>query len=148
MKQTFIFAMLLTILTASSLITRANFNDDHIEKLFAAYFPGAQKVKWGTEGDYRKVSFIYNGKGAQALFDSKGKMIGFVRNVLYADLPIKVMLSISKRFENAAPYAMTEINREDGTLYKMFFDIGTKQVVAFVYPDGGFNKIKAIHPQP
>jgi hypothetical protein len=118
-------------------------NSDKADVAFRKIFPGAECVRWSVEGDYHKATFLFYGKGAQALFDADGTLIGSVRNLLYSDLPIKVLMSIKNRFNNATPYAMTEINRRDGTRYRVFVDVGKKRFEAFVSSDGTFSTVKS-----
>jgi hypothetical protein len=116
---------------------------DKTEQVFVKTFPAAQYVKWSTEGEYRKASFILYGKSTQALFTADGELLGTVRNIFYSDLPIKVMLSLKKRFDNAIPFAISEINRIDGTQYKLFIEIAKKRYQVFMLSDGSFSRLQS-----
>ncbi|RZK01651.1 MAG: hypothetical protein EOO43_24155 [Flavobacterium sp.] len=117
--------------------------DGDPEQIFKESFPTAECVKWSREGEYRKVSFVLFGRGAQAIFSPEGDLLGTMRNVLYADLPIKVMTSIRKRFSNSVPFAITEINRVDGTLYKFSVEIKNRRYDATISQEGAFTKVVA-----
>ena len=142
MKQ-FIFsaALLLTLSFSSSYASPVPGDEDKPERNFKKTFPTAECIKWSTEGDYRKVSFVLYGRGAQALFSPQGDLLGTVRNVFYSDMPIKVMMAIKKRFDNATPFAITEINRLEGTEYRFTIEVKNNRYEATISPDGNFNRV-------
>jgi len=104
-------------------------------------FPSAEYVKWSLDAGYVKASFLIYGRGAQALFNTKGELLGTVRNVLYTDLPIKVMIRIKNKFSNAVPFAISEINRIDGTWYQFSVEKGRQRYRAVISPEGDFNNL-------
>jgi hypothetical protein len=140
-KIIFSISLLLTMSLSSLYATTNTYYADTPEQIFKKSFPGAECVKWSREGDYRKVSFVLFGRGAQAFFSPEGDLLGTIRNILYADLPIKSMIAIKERFDNSVPYAITEINRVDGTLYKFSVDIKNRRYEATMSQDGSFNKV-------
>jgi hypothetical protein len=144
MKKIIFSISLLLALSLSSLYATTKLNtDDNPEKIFKEAFPTAECVKWSREGDYRKVSFLLYGRGAQAFFSPEGDLLGTIRNILYADLPIKLMIAIRKRFDNAVPFAITEINRVDGTFYKFSVETKKRRYDVNMSEDGSFNKVAA-----
>ena len=144
MKKIILSISVLLVLSFSSLDATAGVNPgDNPEEKFKAAFPTAECVKWSREGDYRKVSFMLYGKGAQAFFSPEGDLLGTMRNVLYADLPIKIMIAVRKRFDNSVPYAITEINRVDGTYYKFSVETKKRRYDVTISEDGSFTKVAA-----
>ena len=115
--------------------------DENPQEIFKRSFPSAECVKWSRQGDYTKVSFLLYGRGAQAFFSAEGDLLGTIRNILYADLPIKVMIAVKKRFDNSVPYAITEVNRVDGTFYKFSVEVKNRRYDATVSQDGSFTKV-------
>ena len=142
MKKIIFSVGLLLAVSMSSVYASANPgpNDDP-EQIFKNTFPAAECVKWSRQGDYRKVSFVLYGRGAQAFFSPEGDLLGTMRNILYTDLPIKVMMAVKKRFNNAVPYALTEIDRVDGTFYKFSVESKNHRYDATVSLDGSFTKV-------
>jgi hypothetical protein len=114
---------------------------DKADEVFKKTFPGAEAITWSTEGEYRKASFVLYGRRIQALFSAEGDLVGTVRNTHYSDLPIKVMLAIKNRFNNAAPFAITEINRLDGTEYKFSLEINSERVLVYMTSGGELIRI-------
>jgi hypothetical protein len=144
MKKIILSISVLLVLSFSSLDATASVNPgDNPEQKFKAAFPTAECVKWSREGDYRKVSFMLYGRGAQAFFSPEGDLLGTMRNVLYADLPIKIMIAVRKRFDNSVPYAITEINRVDGTYYKFAVETKKRCYDVTISEDGSFTKVAA-----
>ncbi|HTE23190.1 hypothetical protein [Flavitalea sp.] len=142
MKQIIFSISLLLVISISALSANDKINfGDKAEQVFQKSFPAAECVKWTNEGDYRKVSFVLYGRGAQAFFSPEGDLLGTMRNIFYADLPIKVMMAIKKRFNNAVPFAITEINRVDGTHYKFSVETTKHRHDATVAQDGNFVKV-------
>ena len=139
MKQ--IILSMCVMLTVSFTSLFANSGDDpntKAEQRFRIAFPGAEGVKWSQEGVYTKAVFLFYGRGTQALFNADGELLGSVRNIFYADLPVRVMMAVRKRFDNAIPFGITEVNRVDGTQYKFFVEKGKKRIEANISPDGSF----------
>lgn len=142
MKQFILSAALLVSVSFSSINAMPVPGDeDKTERNFKKSFPTAECIKWSREGDYRKVTFILYGRGAQALFSPDGNLLGTVRNVFYSDMPIKVMMAIKKRFDSATPYAITEVNRVDGTEYRFSIEVKNNRFEATITPDGNFNRV-------
>jgi len=143
MKQ--IILSMCVMLTVSFTSLFANSDDDpntKTEQRFKIAFPGAEGVKWSQEGKYIKAVFLFYGRGTQALFSADGELLGSVRNIFYADLPVRVMIAIRKRYDNAIPFGMTEVNRLDGTHYRFSIDKENKRLEISISPDGSFINVK------
>ena len=139
MKQIILSLSLFLTVSISSLLANDGFDPNtKAEKRFKIAFPGAEDVKWSQEGSYTKAVFLFYGRGTQALFNADGELLGSVRNIFYADLPVRVMMAIRKRFDNAIPFGITEVNRVDGTQYRFFVEKGKKRIEANISPDGSF----------
>jgi hypothetical protein len=143
MKQIILSLCLLMTVSFSSLLANNGFDPNtKAEQRFKIAFPGAESVKWSQEGSYTKAVFLFYGRGTQALFNADGELLGSVRSIFYADLPVRVMMAVRKRFDNAIPFGITEVNRVDGTHYRFSVEKENKRHEASISPDGSFINVK------
>ena len=142
MKQIILSMCVVLTLSFSSLFANGDFGPNtKAEQRFKMAFPGAEEVKWSQEGTYTKAIFLFYGRGTQALFSADGELLGSVRNVFYADMPVRAMMAIRKRFNNAIPFGVTEVNRLDGTHYRFFVEKGKQRFEGSISPDGNFIQV-------
>jgi len=98
-------------------------NDPVKKQEFAKKFAGAENVKWISLADgYEKVAFTLGGTRAEAYFNSDGEFLGTVRNMLYTQLPLLVMQTVSNRFTDATIIEVREINNSEGTNYRVILE--------------------------
>jgi hypothetical protein len=98
------------------------------EEVFAKQFAGAENVKWTKLNDgYLKATFTLSGIRAEAFFDGNAEFIGAVRNLLYSQLPLAVMQTISNKFETAAIIEVKEITNHEGTGYRVVLEQKNKK---------------------
>jgi len=101
-------------------------------------------VKWSTEGNYSKASFVLGGNSAIALFSRDGELLGSVRTIFYNQLPLAVITSFEKRFENATVIDITEVTNVNGTRYKVNMEYKNKKVSASMYTDGTLENLEKL----
>jgi hypothetical protein len=88
-----------------------------VKQSFKKEFPGVESVQWDKSGDYRIATFIVDNHRVQAYFDSDGEMLGYARNMLFGQLPMRVTMSVDKAFPGTAVYNIQEVVNPDGTFY-------------------------------
>jgi hypothetical protein len=143
-KSIMFFAALLMI--SSSLIF-ANHDSTITAKAresFTREFPSAQYVKWNGDGKYARVSFVIHEKSVVAFFNRDGGLLGTARNLLYKEVPLRVVSAFEKRFSEPVVSGVLEINNDNGTSYQMIFkDDGDKHRV-IIASDGAIGKLKRL----
>jgi hypothetical protein len=102
--------------------------DPRAEKIFSKQFAGAQNVKWTRLDDgYLRVTFVLNGTSAESFFDSDAQLLGTVRNLFYAQLPLSVIQAIDKKFPEPVIIVVKEITNSEGTSYKVVLEQKNKK---------------------
>jgi hypothetical protein len=98
------------------------------EAVFAKKFTGAENVTWTKlDADYQKVSFTLGGTRAEAYFTNEGELLGTARNLLFNQLPLVVIQTISNKFTDAPVIEVTEFTNSDGTSYKVVLEHRNKK---------------------
>lgn len=92
---------------------------EEVQAAFEKEFSGAESVHWKEAGDYVKASFVYQGCVTEAYFSKDGQLEGTVRAVFFNQLPIAVMTSVNKRFDDAEVLDVYEISNANGTSYRV-----------------------------
>lgn len=108
---------------------------------FKKEFSSAELVQWSQEGSYNKVSFVLGGNRAIAYFGQDGELIGSLRDLVYNQLPLKVMQALDKRFANAAIFDIRELNNADGIQYKVTVEKNEKKYSVTIAPDGSVGDV-------
>ena len=101
-----------------------------IEQAFNKQFAGAQDIRWTkVEGDYRKVSFVWNGHRTEAFFNGDAELVGSARMIFFEQLPMSVARGIKKNFPKGTTLQIAEIFIDEVTTYNMLIQQGDKKFV-------------------
>lgn len=136
MKKIILSAVITLTMGVAALATIDPVINPRAQEVFKKEFTGAEMVKWSTEGTYSKASFVLGGNSVIALFNRDGELLGSVRNIFYNQLPLSVITSFEKCFENATVIDITEVTNVNGTRYKVTMEYKNKKVSASLYTDG------------
>ncbi|HEX7903341.1 MAG TPA: hypothetical protein VF487_05640 [Chitinophagaceae bacterium] len=142
MKKIILSAVITLTMGVAALANIDPVNNSKAQEVFKKEFAGAEMVKWSTEGNYSKVSFVLGGTSAIALFNGEGELLGSVRNIFYNQLPLSVITSFEKRFENATVIDITEVTNVNGTRYKVTMEYKNKKASASLYSDGTLENLE------
>jgi hypothetical protein len=113
------------------------------KEVFSQKFTGAENVKWTRlSGEYEKVSFTLGGTRAEAYFTSEGELLGSVRNLIYNQLPLAVMQTLSNQYRGAVVTEITEVNNADGTGYRIVFELKNKKYVVKMDNMGNLTELR------
>ena len=84
---------------------------------------------------------MLGGNRAIAYFGQDGELIGSLRDLVYNQLPLKVMQALDKRFANAAIFDIRELNNADGIQYKVTVEKNEKKYSVTIAPDGSVGDV-------
>ena len=111
---------------------------------FKKEFASAELVQWSQEGDFNKASFVLGGNRAVAYFGNDGELVGSLRDLVYNQLPLRVMQALDKRFANTAIFDIRELNNADGIHYKVTVEKNDKKYAVSIAPDGTIENVYKI----
>jgi len=112
---------IVVLLFAAVSIARADEHRDAVnQKVLTSFnekFSGANNVSWNRERDFQKATFSYNNQVLFAYFDADGALIATVRNILSDKLPINLLVSLKKEFNNFWVTELLEVDSEYSICY-------------------------------
>ena len=97
-----------------------------MKETFKQEFAGAASVQWMAEEEYNVARFELMGHTVMAYFDNDGELIGSMKDMLFSQLPIAVIRSINKHFDEPVSFVVHEISNPEGTFYWLKFDAQNK----------------------
>lgn len=90
---------------------------------FASNFPSAKVNEYAKENKKGKtsyeISFIYEGKKLDVLFNESGKIVETEESTLAENLPAKVRETLDNEFANYQIDLAEELKKEQGTFYEV-----------------------------
>ncbi|WP_276504797.1 hypothetical protein [Terrimonas pollutisoli] len=116
---------LLTLSLSLIVISMASFASPTKEEpktvlAFNKMFTGATHVKWTSEQDgYSQVAFIWGDHRTIAFFDANAKFVGSIRGIFFKELPLSVIRSANRIFNDPLVLQVSEIYNEEGIRYSM-----------------------------
>ena len=122
-----ILSMLMTVAVTSVF---AKEGTDVNQKVLAAFekdFTAAKNVKWIRDGEYLKASFTLSEMLTDAYYTEDGELVGSARNLLFEQLPLSVIHSFNKRFDESSVLNVLEITNAEGTSYRLWIEEGNKK---------------------
>jgi hypothetical protein len=111
---------------------------------FQQEFKGATGVKWVAGNELDKAGFVLNESRVEAYFRHDGEFVGSVRNLLYNNLPLVVIKSITDRFNDAPVYEILEFNMNGDTFYYMTVETAAKKLQVKVSQSGDLTVVKRL----
>ncbi|HVM87220.1 MAG TPA: hypothetical protein VMT76_03465 [Puia sp.] len=101
MKKTiFATAIMLTIGITSAFADRKDGISNEVTSSFYKDFSTAKHVQWQKEASFLKATFTLDSQVMFAYYNNNGELIGVVRNILSDKLPINLLTSLKKNYEN------------------------------------------------
>lgn len=114
------------------------------QQIFQEEFKGAEQVKWTEVNEYSKANFVLAGHRTEAWFSADGELIGTVRDIFYNQLPVIVMRSLDKEFQDADIIDLREATGQKGTRYTMTIEREGKKFKVSVAADGDILELKKL----
>lgn len=126
MKKIFV-TITIAVLGLSS--SAENLIDPKIISAFEKEFSFAKNSKWEIKQELAQVSFLLNDQAVTAWYNSDAELVTIARNILYSQLPISVIRSLEKDYDDAALFGIMEVTHNNETYYQMAVQRENKTVL-------------------
>lgn len=127
MKKNFFALSLLIAISMASFANPTSNEEPKAVLVFSKMFAGAQHVKWTQEqGGYSQVAFTWGDHRAIAFFDVNAKFVGSIRGLFFNELPLSVIRSVNRTFDDPVVLQASEIYNEEGIHYSMELEYNNK----------------------
>ena len=145
MKKTFVtlFAFL-TIGVAATIANEEPAIDPKILSAFQKEFSFAKDVKWEVRGEFTQVNFSLNDQGFVAWYNANAELLSIARNILYMQLPLTVIRSLEKNYNDASFSGIVEITRGDETFYQLRAERKNKKYLLKASQEGTLIVVKRV----
>lgn len=120
MKRHFLNKIFLTVaiaLLGTFHVTAAP--SESLLQLFNRTFPDAQYVKWAEKEGLYIVSFTRNDAQCRIWYDKEGSLVYSLKYCQEAELPMKVLLAVKKRYHDKHIEGVTELTNKSGVFYEV-----------------------------
>ena len=84
---------------------------------FNTEFTTAKDVSWTVTKDYYKATFIYNDRYVFAFYNDEGELLAMTRYISSEDLPLTLLTSLRKNYNDYWISDLFEMAKHDGTQY-------------------------------
>ena len=140
-KMILLWAMSLatTILFASPKVVNPK-----VLEAFRKEFVNVQEVKWTEGSDFCIAQFMYNGQSVRAYYSNSGESLGLFRYISSLNLPVRLQLSLKKRYSNFWITDLYEISKGSGTNYFITIEDAVESVMLKASSGGDWVRIKSI----
>jgi len=126
-------------IAAAALLTATIAKADPSEKLLNSFkqtFPAAKNVKWNDSENGYMVSFMQTGTLTKIKYDKDGNFVNSLRYYQEKDLPVKVLMSIRKKYDGKNVYGVTEFTNTEGIIYQITLSDNKKWFIVNSSTDG------------
>ena len=142
-----ILVTLVAFLTIGIAVTIANEEPTIDPKILSAFqkeFSFAKNVKWEVRGELSQVNFSLNDHGFVAWYNADAKLLSTARNILYMQLPLSVIRSLEKNYNDASFSEIVEITRDGETFYQLRAERKDKKYLLKASQDGTLIVVRRI----
>lgn len=116
-KRILLLSIVLVSLTAFSYAADAPAISKNVISSFNRQFTNAHDVKWENRSNFIKAQFTINDKVLFAYFNNSGELIAVTRFIAPDQLPLELLASLKKTYNNCWVSDLFEIQTEAGTAY-------------------------------
>lgn len=109
---------------------------------FKETFPSAENVKWSDDIDGYYVSFHQHGNFEKVFYDTEGEFVCSWKYTDGSDLPTNILLQLKRKFGESTINGVTELTRDDGTIYEIKLSTKDKWYSVQTTADGSISGIK------
>lgn len=128
MKKMFsLLSLLLIVISLASFASPTTNDDSKTFQAFNKLFAGAANVSWSKEQGYMKATFTWGDHRTIAYFDSNAQLAGSIRCLFFKELPLSVIRSVDKNFNNPVILEIREIFNEEGVHYAVVMEYKQKK---------------------
>ena len=111
----------------------ANGNDETVSQktltAFKSDFSNATHTTWEQKDGFIKATFSFNGQVLCAYYDNDGQLKAVVRNILSDKLPINLLASLKKDYDEYWITDLFEISADNETTYYVTVENSNKKIV-------------------
>lgn len=144
MKKIFVALFAFLTMGATSFANEKNNIDPTILSAFQKEFSFAKDIKWEMKGEFAQVNFSLNDHGFVAWYNANAELVSTARNLLYMQLPLSVIRSLEKTYNDASFSGIIEVTRNDETFYQLQAEKKNKKFLLKASPGGNIIVIKRI----
>jgi hypothetical protein len=128
------FLSIATVLMMGVSAFAANKNDDgianqHAVRAFKKDFATASNIIWEQRDNYTKATFSLNGQILFAYYNSNGELQAVVRNIVSDQLPINLLASLKRDYNDCWITDLFEVASDDQTNYYVTLETSEKKIV-------------------
>ena len=113
---------------------------------FAALFPNSSNQVWSSTGDNSWVSFLNEGRKANASFTSKGKMSYIITDCTMENLPFAFSKTIKNEYASYSLFNAIEIKAHGAVVYQAILE-DSKGFITLKYTSDGVEQIQQVKKQ-
>ena len=103
--------------------------DSQVLNAFNSEFVTAKDVKWTTNSNYYRASFVFNSQYVSAFYGMNGELLGLTRNITSLELPLKLQARLKKNYSEYWISDLFENSNNDGTSYYVTLENADQQIV-------------------
>lgn len=141
MKKSFlILSLSLFVLAATAFAKPDPEINEKVREAFKREFADAKLLSWSEQEEYYKATFLLAGSRVIAYFTEDGELEGTIRSVFYNQLPLAVISSLEKRFDDLCVDGINEITNANGTSYKITLESGDKKYKVSIDASGNITE--------
>lgn len=119
-KNLLVLSLSLIVISMASFANPTKVEEPKAVLAFNKMFTGATNVKWTNEQDgYLQVAFTWGDHRTIAFFDANAKFVGSIRGIFFKELPLSVIRSVNRTFNDPVVLQVSEIYNEEGIRYSM-----------------------------
>jgi len=126
-------------IAAAALFTATIAKADPSEKLlnsFKSTFPAAKNVKWNDSESGYMVSFVQTGTLTKIKYDKEGNFVNSLRYYQEKDLPVKILMTLRKKYNGKNVFGVTEFTNAEGIIYQVTLNDDKKWYIVNASTDG------------
>jgi hypothetical protein len=143
MKKKILFlSIALTSFTAFSFAASAPAINKNVVSSFHQQFSKAHDIQWDYEPKYVKAQFVMDDMVLFAYFNENGELLAVTRFISPNQLPLSLVSSLKKDFDNYWISDLFEIQTENGTSYYATLENADQIVVMKSEGTNGWNLYK------
>lgn len=141
MKKSFLILSLSLFTLAATAFAKPDPEiNEKVRDAFKREFADAKLLSWSEQGEYYKATFLLADSRVIAYFTEEGELEGTIRSVFYNQLPLAVISSLEKRFDDLCVDGINEITNANGTSYKITLESGDKKYKISVDASGNITE--------
>lgn len=132
-----------TVNTNSTESKNTDVTNQVVANSFSTLFPAATSQRWTTKDNNTFVSFLNNGKKANASFSLKGKLNYVITECELEHLPASFIKEIKKDYASYKLYNAIEVKAHDAVSYQAVL-VNELDFITLKFTDGGVEKIQQL----